>query len=276
MGDQDLEDVGGRMTRVLLASTGECIGTAARIQQDGLTVSCRHVFVDDGNFLSAIGWGEKLAFVASSPHDDIVLLQGPPGKHFDMTEKVLQVGRPVLMAGFPAASDQVFPRQPAGQPMITAGTICCYDRDFELAAATYQGAMPNSSGAPVLDDTCSLRGVHVGTCYHLDELHAQNQESMAAPRKIETSVDELWVEELQPAQKPSSSLNTISSDLSAMSLAQHACANIQHKAFIGIFVPHNRLLQILEGLSLFPSDALRHTKQGSTMSKLTNKRPRGN
>lgn len=102
------------------------------------------------------------------------------------------------------------------------------------------------------------------------------QDSMAAPRKIETSVDELWVEELQPAQKPSSSLNTISSDLSAMSLAQHACANIPHKAFIGLFVPHNRLLQILEGLSLFPSDALRHTKQGSTMSKLTNKRPRGN
>lgn len=76
VGDEDLEDVGGRMTRVLLASTGECIGTAARIQQDGLTVSCRHVFVDDGNFLNAIGWGEKLAFVASSPHDDIVLLQG--------------------------------------------------------------------------------------------------------------------------------------------------------------------------------------------------------
>ena len=70
------------------------------------------------------------------------------------------------------------------------------------------------------------------------------QDSMAAPRKIETSVDELWVEELQPAQKPSSSLNTISSDLSAM--------------------------------SLFPNDALRHTKQGNTMSKLTNKRPRGN
>lgn len=102
------------------------------------------------------------------------------------------------------------------------------------------------------------------------------QDSMAAPRKIETSVDELWVEELQPAQKPSSSPNTISSDLSAMSLAQHACANIPHKAFIGMFVPHNRLLQILEGLSLFPSDALRHTKQGSTMSKLTKKRPRGN
>lgn len=65
-----------------------------------------------------------------------------------MTEKVLQLGRPVLMAGFPAASDQVFPRQPAGQPMITAGTICCYDRDFELAAATYQGGR-SSATAPL-------------------------------------------------------------------------------------------------------------------------------
>ena len=96
---------------------------------------------------------------------------------------------------------------------------------------------------------------------------------MAAPRKIETSCDELWVEELQPAQ---TSLNTISSDLGAISLAQHACANIPHKAFIGMFVPHNRLLQILEELSLFPNDALCHTKQGNTMSKLTNKRPRSN
>ena len=75
-GDDGLEDVGGRMIRVLLASTSECIGTAARIQQDGVTVSRRHVFVDGGNFLDATGWGEKLGFVASSPHDDIVFLQG--------------------------------------------------------------------------------------------------------------------------------------------------------------------------------------------------------
>lgn len=97
---------------------------------------------------------------------------------------------------------------------------------------------------------------------------------MAAPRKIETNVDELWAEELWPAQAPSSNLNTASSNFGAMSLAQHACANIQHKAFVGMFVPHNRLLQILEGLKLFPNDALRHSKQG--MSKLTNKRQRDN
>lgn len=75
-GDDGLEDLGGRMTRVLLASTGNCIGTAASIQQDGVTVSPRHLVVDGGNFLDATGWGEKLGFVASSPHNDIVFLQG--------------------------------------------------------------------------------------------------------------------------------------------------------------------------------------------------------
>ena len=95
---------------------------------------------------------------------------------------------------------------------------------------------------------------------------------MTAPRKIETNVDDLWAEEPQPAQEPSSSLNTASSNFDAMSLVQHACANIEYKAFVGMFVPHNRLLQLLEGLTLFPSDALRQSKQG--MSKLTNKRHR--
>lgn len=57
----------GRLTRVLLASTGKYIGTAARIQQGGLAVSSRHVFVEDGKFLTATGWGRKLELVGSSP-----------------------------------------------------------------------------------------------------------------------------------------------------------------------------------------------------------------
>ncbi len=61
---------------MILASNNECIGTAARIQADGLSVSSRHVFVDGSEFLDATGWGEKLEFVASSPHDDIIFLQG--------------------------------------------------------------------------------------------------------------------------------------------------------------------------------------------------------
>ena len=48
------------MTSLLLASMGKCIGTAASIQQDGLTVSCRDAFIDGGNFLGATGWGGKL------------------------------------------------------------------------------------------------------------------------------------------------------------------------------------------------------------------------
>lgn len=32
----------------------------------------------------------------------------------------------------------------------------------------YGVALPKSSGAPVLDDTRTLRGVHIGSSYHLD------------------------------------------------------------------------------------------------------------
>ena len=64
---------------------------------------------------------------------------GPSGKHFDMTEQSLQIGRPFLLAAFQATSNQDFPRRPEGQPMITTGSLCCYDWDFELAAATRQG-----------------------------------------------------------------------------------------------------------------------------------------
>jgi len=76
VGDNDLEDVRGRMTRVFLASNNECIGTAARIQEDGLSVSSRHVVMNGSKFLDVTGWGEKLNFVTSSPHDDILFLQG--------------------------------------------------------------------------------------------------------------------------------------------------------------------------------------------------------
>lgn len=32
-------------------------------------------------------------------------------------------------------------------------------------------ALPNSFGGPVLDDTRTLRGVHLGTSFHLDTTH---------------------------------------------------------------------------------------------------------
>ena len=66
----------GRLTRVFLTSTNECIGITARIRQDGLCVSARHVFVNGGVFLGAKGWDSQLQFVASFPRDDVIFLQG--------------------------------------------------------------------------------------------------------------------------------------------------------------------------------------------------------
>lgn len=60
----------GRLTRVSLTNTNECIGTTARIRQDGLCVSARHVLVNGRVFLEAKGWESQLQFVASSPRDD--------------------------------------------------------------------------------------------------------------------------------------------------------------------------------------------------------------
>jgi hypothetical protein len=102
-------------------------------------------------------------------------------------------------------------------------------------------------------------------------MHCELQDGSTAPRILETNVNDLWAEEPQPdeepVQEPASSMTAVSSTFDALSLAQHSCANIQHKAFIGLFVPHNRLLSILEGLKMVPSGALRYSKQ--SLSKLS-------
>ncbi|DBA91414.1 TPA: hypothetical protein ACH3X2_003946 [Trebouxia sp. C0005] len=229
--DVDLHSVNGRLTRVFLTSTNECIGTAARIRQDGLCVSARHVFVNGGAFLEAKGWDSQLQFVASSPHDDIILLQGPPGEHFVLAQSTIQI--------------------------VT-----------ELASATYQGALPNSSGAPVLDDTRTLRGVHIGTSFHLDTAHQPAEKKLVIQAMFETNVNELWEEEQdldQPATQDagqetelesSAGVSSASSALDALTLAQHSCANIQHKAFVALFVPSHRLVAILQALQMLPNDPL--------------------
>lgn len=50
-----------------------------------------------------------------------------------MIKSGLQIGGPVLLAGFPTAIDQELLEQLEGQPMITFGRISCYTMDFELA-----------------------------------------------------------------------------------------------------------------------------------------------
>ena len=42
----------------------------------------------------------------------------------------------------------------------------------------YGVALPNSSGAPVLDDTRTLRGVHIGSSYHLDTTYQPTEVSL--------------------------------------------------------------------------------------------------
>ncbi len=99
------------------------------------------------------------------------------------------------------------------------------------------------------------------------------QDRAKAPRFVETNVNELWAEPQQddePDQEPASDISAVSFKLDALSLAQHACANIEHKAYMSLFVPHNRLWKILRGLDLVPEDPLYHSRQD--LSKLTTKR----
>lgn len=42
----------------------------------------------------------------------------------------------------------------------------------------YGVAFPDSLGAPVLDDTRTLRGVHIGTSYCLDTTHQPDEVSL--------------------------------------------------------------------------------------------------
>jgi hypothetical protein len=51
--------------------------------------------------------------------------------------------------------------------------ICLAALSFcNLVLSVYDAAMPNTSGALVLDDTRSLRGVHIGSIHHLNSTHA--------------------------------------------------------------------------------------------------------
>ena len=84
---------------------------------------------------------------------------------------------------------------------------------------------------------------------------------------FETNVNELWEQEQdldQPATQDAGqdaeleSLAGVSSAsaLDALTLAQHSCAIIEHKAFVALFVPSHRLVAILQALQMLPNDPL--------------------
>ncbi len=56
---------------------GQCIGSVARIRENGLLVSSTHIFVEKGSILMTTAFGgHRLQLVASFPYLDIILLEG--------------------------------------------------------------------------------------------------------------------------------------------------------------------------------------------------------
>ena len=64
---------------------------------------------------------------------------GPPGEHFVLAQTNIQIGRPILLADFPAAVDLDLPDLSERQPLITYGNVSLFSDSLELASATYQG-----------------------------------------------------------------------------------------------------------------------------------------
>ena len=98
---------------------------------------------------------------------------------------------------------------------------------------------------------------------------------------FETNVNELWEQEQdldQPAIQDAgqdakleslAGVSSASSALDALMLAQHSCANIEHKTFVAHFVPLHTLVAILQAPQMLPNDPLVQSS-----SKLSNKRHR--
>lgn len=63
-----------------------------------------------------------------------------------MIEKALQVGRAVLLAVAPSATDQDVQGGPRGSPGLLLAVYCFY-RNFELAAATCQGGRDSATAS---------------------------------------------------------------------------------------------------------------------------------
>ena len=104
------------------------------------------------------------------------------------------------------------------------------------------------------------------------------QKKLVIPAILETNVNELWEQEQdldQPATQDAgqdteleslAGVSSASSALDALTLAQHSCANIEHKAFVALFVPSHRLVAILQALQMLPNDPVVQSS-----SKLSNK-----
>ncbi|DBA95900.1 TPA: hypothetical protein ACH3X1_001434 [Trebouxia sp. C0004] len=135
---------------------------------NGLMVSSNHIFVEKGKFLKTMAFGgHPLELVVSFPYLDIILLKGPKGPAFRLPSQNLLPGLPVMMLGFPKAS--ITDIKGLDSPVAAKGHINAIPISMEVALADYHGAMPASSGAPVLFDTCTIAGVYTGALFHMDD-----------------------------------------------------------------------------------------------------------
>lgn len=223
----------------------QSIGSVARISGNGLMVSSNHIFVEKGKFLKTMAFGgHPLELVVSFPYLDIILLKGPKGPAFRLPSQNLLPGLPVMMLGFPKVS--ITDIKGLDSPVAAKGHINAIPISMEVALADYHGAMPASSGAPVLFDTCTIAGVHTGALFHLDDEYIKTDHYEDAPRsRIDKDEQDMWWPQAgfnaaAASHSPKRKASTTEWDQAVKGIekmALHVNANIPHKDQLATFVP---------------------------------------
>ncbi|DBA83740.1 TPA: hypothetical protein ACH3X1_006271 [Trebouxia sp. C0004] len=222
----------------------QSIGSVACISGNGLLVSSNHIFVNEGKFLKTTAFGgHPLELVVSFPYLDI-LLKGPKGPAFRLPSQSLIPGLPVMMLGFPKAS--ITDIKGLDSPVAAKGHINAIPTSMEVASADYHGAMPASSGALVLFDTCTIAGVHTRALFHLDDEYIKTDQHEDAPRsRIEKDEQDMWwpqagINAAAASHSLKRKAGTIECDQAVKGIekmALHVNANIPHKDQLATFVP---------------------------------------
>lgn len=221
----------------------QSIGSVARIRGNGLMVSSSHIFVEEGKFLKTTAFGgHPLELVVSFPYLDIILLKGPEGPAFRLPSQNPSPGLPVMMLGFPKAL--ITDVKDVDSPVAVKGHIKAMPISMEVALADYHGAMPASSGAPVLFDTCTIAGVHTGALFHLDDEYIKTDHYEDAPRsRIDKDEQDMWWPQAgisASSHSPKRKASTTEWDQAVKGIekkALHVNVNIPHKHQSATFVP---------------------------------------
>lgn len=110
--------------------------------------------------------------------------------------------------------------------------------------------MPNTSGAPVIDNDGYYAGMHIGTVWHLNTTEGHGQIArVEPPNKTTLDAQNMWV---PPESVRSSSADSdeteqgLSARLDQVDLSsKHAIQNIPEKESLATFVPLSTILDVL-------------------------------